>query len=95
MIYKLEINGAAEEEIFEAYNWYEQQSEGLGERFIGELETLFKKITKHPQHYKIARSVFRQAAIKSFPFVIYFEIVDKSIVVYSVFHTKRRPNKNF
>ncbi len=95
MIYKLQIREEAEDEIGEAYSWYEQQSEGLGERFISELEALFKKITLHPQHYKVARSVFRQAAIKSFPFVIYFEIVDKSIVVYSVFHTKRRPNKKF
>ncbi|MFL5748656.1 MAG: type II toxin-antitoxin system RelE/ParE family toxin, partial [Niastella sp.] len=75
--------------------WYEQQSQGLGERFIGELEVLFHKITVNPQHYKVARSVFRQAAIKSFPFVVYFEIVNNSIVVYSVFHTKRRPNKKF
>jgi plasmid stabilization system protein ParE len=95
MTYKLEISGEADEEIFEAYSWYQQQSEGLGERFIGELEALFQKISVNPQHYKVARSVFRQAAIKSFPFAIYFEIVNKSVVVYSVFHTKRRPHKNF
>jgi hypothetical protein len=55
MTYKLVINGEADEEIFEAYSWYEQQSQGLGERFIGELETLFQKITVSPQHYKVAR----------------------------------------
>jgi plasmid stabilization system protein ParE len=95
MTYKLEISGEADEEIFEAYSWYEQQSEGLGERFISQLEALFNKITVNPQHYKVTRSVFRQAAIKSFPFVIYFEIVNTRIIVYSVFHTKRRPNKKF
>ncbi len=54
MTYKLEISGEADEDIFEAYSWYEQQSQGLGERFIGELEVLFHKITVNPQHYKVA-----------------------------------------
>lgn len=95
MGYKLEIRGEADEEIFEAYSWYEQQTPGLGQRFIGELEAIFQKITLNPQHYKIARSVFRQASVKSFPFVVYFEINHNNIVVYSVFHTMRKPDKRF
>ncbi|OQP64818.1 hypothetical protein A3860_18860 [Niastella vici] len=95
MAYKLEIRGEAEEEIFEAYKWYEEQTPGLGERFIVELEAVFNKISRTPLHYKIARSVFRQASIKSFPFVVYFEINRDNIVVYSVFHTSRKPHKRF
>jgi plasmid stabilization system protein ParE len=95
MTYKLEIRGEADEEIFEAYSWYEQQAPGLGERFIGELEAVFKKITLNPLHYKIARSVFRQSSVKSFPFVVYFELTRDRIIVYSVFHTSRKPIKDF
>ena len=74
MSYKLEIRGEADEEIFEAYSWYEQQSQGLGDRFIAALEAIFHKITNSPHHYKVARSVFRQASVRSFPFIVYFEI---------------------
>jgi plasmid stabilization system protein ParE len=95
MSYKLEIREEAEEEIFEAYSWYEQQTPGLGQRFIGELEAIFQKITLNPQHYKIVKSVFRQASVKNFPFVVYFEITNNNIVVYSVFHTMRKPHKRF
>jgi plasmid stabilization system protein ParE len=95
-MYKLEIREEADEEIYEAFSWYEQQSPGLGDRFIGELEVVFQKITSAPQHYKIARSVFRQASVRSFPFVVYFEIYKNAIiVVYSVFHTKRKPKNSF
>jgi hypothetical protein len=75
MSYKLEIRGEADEEIFEAYSWYEQQTPGLGQRFIGELEAIFQKITLNPQHYKIVKSVFRQASVKSSPFVVILKLI--------------------
>lgn len=93
MTWKLEIRNEADAEIFEAYNWYEAQLAGLGDRFINEFETVLQKITTTPHHYKIAKSVFRQASLKSFPFVIYFEITNTTIIVYSVFHTRRNPNR--
>jgi len=95
MTYNLEIKAEADDEIFEAYSWYEQQVAGLGDRFVLELESIFQKITTNPQHYKIANSVFRQASLKSFPFVIYFEAANTAIIVYSVFHTKRKPKNRF
>jgi len=91
MTYNLEIKAEADDEIFEAYSWYEQQVAGLGDRFILELESIFQKIVTNPQHYKTQSSVFRQASLKSFPFVIYFEVKKTAIIVYSVFHTKRKP----
>lgn len=93
MTWKLEIRNEADAEIFEAYNWYESQKAGLGDRFINEFESVLQKITTTPHHYKIAKSIFRQASLKSFPFVIYFEIADATIIVYSVFHTSRNPSK--
>ena len=95
MTYKIEIRGQADEEIYEAYKWYEEQVAGLGHRFIHELESVFQKIATNPQHYKTARSVFRQASLKTLLFVIYFEIVNNAIIVYSVFHTKRKPKNPF
>ena len=95
MTYTLEIREEAEEEIYEAFSWYEQQLSELGDRFIRELDLVFKKITSTPQYYKTARSVFRQASVQSFPFVVYYEIDNSKIIVYSVFHTKRKPKKDF
>jgi 16S rRNA (uracil1498-N3)-methyltransferase len=43
----------------------------------------------------VTKSVFRQASVKSFPFVVYFEITSNAVVVYSVFHTKRKPKSDF
>jgi hypothetical protein len=43
MAYKLEIRGEAEEEIFEAYKWYEEQSPGLGSGLLRNWKSYLKK----------------------------------------------------
>ena len=95
MAYKLEIRAEADEEIFEAYNWYDNQPPWLGKQYLEELEAILQEILLNPQHYKVAGSVFRQASMKTFPFVVYFEITDDRIIVYSVFHKNRKTPKRF
>lgn len=42
MSYKLELRPLATLEIFEAYDWYELQREGLGLEFLDEVEEFYK-----------------------------------------------------
>ena len=42
MFYKLEFRPLATLEIFEAYDWYELQREGLGLEFLDELDEFYK-----------------------------------------------------
>jgi len=79
----------------EAWEWYEEQQVGLGERFLQELEGSFKRIEKWPTSYAKIKSNFRQVILTTFPYVIVFEIIDKDVVVYAVFHTSRSPRKKF
>jgi hypothetical protein len=48
MKYLLEIHPGADEDTLQAYNWYEDQYEGLGDLFLNELESLYKKIEINP-----------------------------------------------
>ena len=43
MSYKLEFHNAIAKEYNEAYEWYEERSEGLGERFIASVRQTWKK----------------------------------------------------
>ena len=43
MSYKLEFHNAIAQEYNEAYEWYEERSEGLGERFIASVRQTWKK----------------------------------------------------
>ncbi|MDV6216359.1 hypothetical protein R1T15_17715 [Mucilaginibacter sp. L3T2-6] len=75
----------------EAYDWYEEQLPGLGNRFLGELDTCFNKLEKQPLLYAKIKNNFRQVLFASFP----FEIIKDGVVVYAVFHTSQSLKKKF
>lgn len=76
-----------------AYEWYEEQKQGLGESFLSELDTCYRKLASHPDHYGKIKKNFRQVAFKRFPFVVVYEILKKEVVVFAVFHTKQNPKR--
>lgn len=92
MKYNLIIKEEANQEIIDSYLYYESKSKGLGEKFIETLGIYFDRIQKYPKHYQIKRKPYREVFVKNFPFLIIYEIIENSIVVYAVFHTSRNSN---
>ncbi len=91
--YNLIIKEEAKEDIFEAYNWYEDKQTELGERFLNIIDEYFKNISLYPQQYHIEFDNMRKAIVKKFPFIIVFGIENNDVVVFAVFHTKQNPDK--
>ena len=91
MKYELIIKEEANLEIIESYLFYESKSIGLGERFLDNLDFYFDRIQNFPEHYQIKRKPYREAFVAKFPFVIIYEILEKNIVIYAVFHTNKNP----
>ena len=46
------------------YNWYEDHREGLGDEFLTELVSYYKKLEIHPTIFGKITSSLRQAALK-------------------------------
>ncbi|MBC9795442.1 type II toxin-antitoxin system RelE/ParE family toxin [Sinomicrobium weinanense] len=93
MACKLLIKPRAEYDMAEAISWYESKSPGLGQKFIDQVEKYVKEIQQNPEHYQIRRKPYREAYIRSFPFVIIYEVLADTVVVYSVFNTYRNPQR--
>ena len=79
----------------EAYRWYEEQLPGLGERLLEEINTCFDKLSQTPFYYSISRENYRHLTLKHFPYKIVFEIAGEDVIVYTLFHTSRNPDKMF
>lgn len=92
MIYELIIQEEASLEILEAYIYYENAQKGLGEKFMKQLNKYFVRIQNHPKHFEIKKN-YREAFVQKFPYVIIYEIIDKEVVVFSVFNTHQNPTK--
>ncbi|TDW95943.1 type II toxin-antitoxin system RelE/ParE family toxin [Dinghuibacter silviterrae] len=93
MHFKLEIRPLAAIEIWEAFDWYELQRDGLGAEFIDELDAFYTSLLRNPTSYSYYDKPVRQGKMSRFPYVVVFEIIDDSIIVYSVFMTSQDPGK--
>jgi hypothetical protein len=58
---------AAQDELVEALDWYEQQSPGTGESLIAELNRITGRISTDPQHFPLVHRDVRRALLRRFP----------------------------
>ena len=91
MLYKVILKPGAEEDTEQAYNWYEDQRAGLGEEFLYELETTYRKLENLPRAFGKLTKIYRRAPLKRFPYLVIFEIKRQEVIVYAIFHTSRNP----
>ena len=85
------VKEEAKIEIADAFDWYEEKLNGLGDRFLSSLKNSFKRINQNPFLYQERFNGFRCAPVHSFPYLIIFQIFDGEIVVFSVFNTNQNP----
>ncbi|MBS1255470.1 MAG: hypothetical protein MAG581_01277 [Deltaproteobacteria bacterium] len=79
-----------EEEITASYNWYEIQSEGLGEDFLKDLENAFQTIKELPETWPKFQYDFRRYILSRFPFSVIYRRFENEIYVVAVMHQSRR-----
>ncbi len=90
----LTIEPEAQQEIYEAIDWYESQQLGLGKEFFNYLDGYFQTLKEGNAQFPIKRKpVFRELALKRFPFVIIYEHTQTELFIYSVFNTHQDPIK--
>ncbi len=95
MIYRLDVKPDAREELALAAIYYETLAEGLGVKFINAWEITTSVIQKNPVGFAIKKQNFRQALIPKFPYLIVFEVLDKTVVIYAIIHAKKHSAKRY
>ena len=97
MTYQSILLSRAFNELFEAWEWYENRQVGLGDRFRSDVNKKIHEIENHPKRYPNKKANFREAHITSFPYLIIYKISykQKKIVIVSIFHTSRNPSGKY
>lgn len=93
MNYSLLIKQEALEDLQETFDYYEEQRKGLGKRFLDSVEKCMNRLEKNPLHFQIKKKTFREAVVKTFPYLIIFEVIEKEVVVYAIFNSWKNPKK--
>ena len=84
-------------EVVRAAAWYENETAGLGDRFLDAVEASALRVSRWPNVGKqvvIAPDgavVNRKLPVGGFPWAIGYEVTDKKLVVLALFHQHREP----
>jgi toxin ParE1/3/4 len=86
------LDPEARTEFDEAYDWYEGQRSGLGEKFAEAVQRVLDRIAVLPQmHGKVFGEV-RKALVSGFPYCVYYHAESTEVRVIAIFHTSRDPS---
>ncbi len=97
MPYTIKLLEEADQEFSEAAARYEEQSAGLGARFIGVIQNKLNLIARYPERYPKRKGNFRETPVKTFPYIVVYTVYKKAqvITVSSIFNAKRNPKKKY
>lgn len=85
--------GEAIRDVQEAFDWYEAQSKGTGERLLTEIDEFVAFIIQRPEGPAKWRSRYRKVTLKRFPYQLVYRSERGAIIIYSVFHSSRNPSR--
>lgn len=90
MKYKVIIRPEAEDDLKEAFSWYEDKRTGLGYDFLLQVDAGINFINRNPEIHLIEYKGTRKHLIKRFPYKIIYLVEEEKIVILAVIHGKRR-----
>ena len=91
--YSVFIEKRALGDVQEAFDYYNSQQFGLGDKFLSVIDKHFQSISQNP-FYQIRYSNVRCLPVRKFPFMIHFVVDEKNKNAYviSILHTSQDPN---
>lgn len=92
MTHRFTLRPEAEHDLSNAYDWYEERLQGLGEEFLICVDAAISLIDRHPKLFGVIhKNIVRRALIRRFPYGIFYVLKEDHIVVLAIFHASRDP----
>ncbi len=89
MKYEIIFKRFAEEDLTEAYDWYENKSTELGERFLSAIDDAINRVAYNPLVLRERKDSFRVILAKPFSHCIYYLVHESKVLIYAVLHGSR------
>lgn len=81
----------AREELFEAAEYYDSESPGLGASFLDTVQEGLQQILLYPESSPEIRGRARIKALPRFPYSLIYSLRDDGVRILAVMNQKRRP----
>lgn len=81
----------AESDVQSSYDWYQKQSDGLGDEFLDALDQVITGIQRLPEQHPMVHADIRRALLRRFPYAVFYMNEPSRIVILAVMHQSRDP----
>ena len=88
---KIKFLTLAQQEIDEAFVWFDERDEGKGVEFLDELDRVVRLVKIYPLASVEIEPEIRRCLFARFPYSLIYGIEDEAIVVIAVAHARRSP----
>jgi ParE toxin of type II toxin-antitoxin system, parDE len=95
MKYHLDLKDPVNDEIVDAFKYYENEQTLLGYRLLDTIEIALAEILINPLACQIRCDVYRTKLVSPFPYHIIYEVNGKDVIVYQFLGARKEPAKRF
>ncbi len=81
----------AQSEVDDVVAWYESQLQGLGTRFLDDLDRIIRRIVAYPLSCMEIEQGLRRCLLPRFPYGIIYGIDSDTVIIVAVAHLHRKP----
>jgi plasmid stabilization system protein ParE len=89
---RLTYHPEAEAEIVQAAEYYEKRVEGLGARFLSDLEATILRILEAPDRWQKVEADIRRCLMRRFPYGVYYRVWPAEVRILVLKHHSRHPD---
>ncbi len=75
----------------DAFCYYQQQMNGLGDDFIKEIMAAINRVKLNPYAWSIFSENTRRCLVNRFPYAIIYQIDEEQILIVAIAHLHRNP----
>jgi hypothetical protein len=86
------FHAEAKAEMIASAQYYEARSEGVGRRFLGEVDHALLVIADSPQSWPYLWGAVRRYLLSQFPFAVLYQVYEDHVYILAIMHLSRNPN---
>lgn len=91
MAYELIIRPEAEQDLDDAFAWYEEKRQGLGHDFLLQINAGLRLLERSPLIFAEQYKGIRRHLIRRFPYKIFYRVDDRKVIVLAAIYGGRDP----
>lgn len=96
-MYKIVIKKTASRDAQRAFDYYEEKSPGLGERFITQLQLVYTSLSLYPTYFGFIdeKKILRDKLLRIFPYAVIYKIEGENVIVVAIHNCYQHPGKRY